>query len=124
MKKKFTVRFVANIILVLSLIIFILALVNSIQCANIYRIILNDTPNNPLTIKYFTIYTASTILLIFCAIFALIFFIFLNFKDISYLCGSLLKEHREKKEATAEVKKQKRIEELEKELNELKKNEH
>lgn len=121
MKKKFTVRIVVNIVLVLSLIVFILALVNSIQCANIYRIILNDTPNNPLTIKYFAIYTTSAILLIFCALFALIFFIFLNFKDISYFCSSLLKEHRENKETLEEAKKQKKIEELEKQLNELKK---
>lgn len=123
MKKKNILRIVFDIVLVLSIIIFILAFISSLDIARTYYEVVKYNPNSTITIKYFAIYTASTILLIFCALFALIFFIFLNFKDISYLCGSLLKEHREKKEATAEVKKQKRIEELEKKLNELKKDE-
>ena len=49
------------------------------------------------------------------------FFIFYNFKDIQWLCGSILKEMKERKEATAEERKQKKIEELEKQLDELKK---
>lgn len=63
------------------------------------------------------------ILSILCALFALMFFILYNFKDISYLCGSLFKEMKEHKEATKEERKQKKIEELEKQLNELKKDE-
>ena len=58
---------------------------------------------------------------ILCALFAVIFFIFYNFKDIQWLCGSILKEMKERKEATAEERKQKKIEELEKQLDELKK---
>jgi len=45
-------------------------------------------------------------------------------KGTPYLFSSSLKEYHEHKKATSEARKQKKIEALEKELNELKKNEH
>lgn len=55
------------------------------------------------------------------AITELLILFLLDFKGIKYLSESVIKSMNEKKEATAEAKKQKKIEQLEKELNELKK---
>ena len=55
------------------------------------------------------------------ALFSLFILILIDFKGLSYLTDSTIKSMNEKKEATAEAKKQKRIETLEKELNGLKK---
>lgn len=57
------------------------------------------------------------------AITELLILFLLDFKGIKYLSESVIKSMNEKKEATAEAKKQKKIEQLEKELNSLKKNE-
>ena len=65
--------------------------------------------------------TIAGIAQILCAVIAIVFFIVFNFKDIQWLCGSIGKEMKEHKEATAEERKQKKIEELKKQLDELKK---
>lgn len=65
--------------------------------------------------------TIAGIAQILCAVISVVFFIVLNFKDIQWLCGSLAKEIKEHKEATAEERKQKKIDDLQKQLDELKK---
>ncbi len=66
--------------------------------------------------KYETIHLCFSII---ATILHLIILILINVKGVSYLCGSAVKDYRERKEA----RKQKKIEELEKQLNELKKDE-
>lgn len=58
------------------------------------------------------------------ALIELIILITIIVKGTPYLFSSSLKEYHEHKKATSEARKQKKIEALEKELNELKKNEH
>lgn len=55
------------------------------------------------------------------AIMQIIFLVFLDFFEVKFFKTSLLKQNQENKEATAEARKQKKIEALEKRLNDLKK---
>ena len=122
MKKKFVLRIILDILFILSVVIFVWAAIENFQTANA-NFTIYEIKGGGTGYEYGIKYSIFGIFAILCALFALIFFIFLNFKDISYLCGSLLKEHKENKEATAEARKQQKIEELEKQLNDLKKDE-
>lgn len=122
MKKRFVLKIIFDIVLIASLAMFIWQAVDYFSSAKTF-------------FEMYELYKVETwreggiqdiitaLLAILCALFALMFFILYNFKDISYLCGSLIKEMKEHKEATKEERKQKKIEELEKQLNELKKDE-
>lgn len=122
MKKRFILKIIFDIILLTACIWFI------VEAQRFYKYVIDSiqlyqNTNNERVLESIAISTTSAILATGCALFALMFFILYNFKDISYLCGSLFKEMKEHKEATKEERKQKKIEELEKQLNELKKDE-
>lgn len=121
MKKKVNIRIILDIFFVLAFICFLTMVIVNFQDAHTN---LEMNEKLPFTDRYLhaairNIITA--IFHIFCALFSVLFFIFLNFKDIQWLCGSLAKEIKEHKEATAEERKQKKIEDLQKQLDELKK---
>lgn len=120
MKKKLILKIFFNLILILSTICFIIQFISQITSAKTYFQMFNSS-KNPLYKEFFTHAVFYSILSISCALFSVMFFIFYNFKDIQWLCGSLAKEIKEHKEATAEERKQKKIDDLQKQLDELKK---
>ena len=61
--------------------------------------------------------------MIFFAVIDIIFLVIIDRNEMTYLCSSALKEYREHKEVTKEEQKKKKIEALEKELQDLKKDE-
>ena len=61
--------------------------------------------------------------MLFFAVIDIIFLVIIDRNEMTYLCSSALKEYREHKEVTKEEQKQKKIEALEKELQDLKKDE-
>lgn len=122
MKKKLGLKIFFSIVLLIAVAMFIWQAVDYFSAARtffeMYEVDKRDTWLETGIQDIITAFSA-----VLCALFALMFFILYNFKDISYLCGSLFKEMKEHKEATKEERKQKKIEELEKQLNELKKDE-
>lgn len=112
MKKKFILKIVLNLLLILILGIAIYWLYS-------YRFLVQMNPQQ----AFFSVYLKNFLLSLFIIISSIISIVIIDIKDISYLCGSLFKEMKEHKEATKEERKQKKIEELEKQLNELKKDE-
>lgn len=121
MKKKLAVRVVLDIFVIIACACFVFASIANFQNAH-SNLEMHET------LKWTDRYLHAAIrdivtgvFNILCALFAVVFFILYNFKDIQWLCGSIGKEMKERKEATAEERKQKKIEELEKQLDELKK---
>ena len=121
MKKKIFFRVSVNIVLILCAILSVVAACMTLHDARAQFMLCEIKGMRGETYGWAIHNTVAGIAEILCALIAVVFFVFFNFKDISYLCGSLFKEMKEHKEATKEERKQKKIEELEKELNELKK---
>ncbi len=120
MKKKLAFRVIIDILLIFSLSIFIFHAVQFFKSSNgLWALYNQDGLSQWKEGAIENFFTA--IISLFCAIISIVFFIVFNFKDIQWLCGSLAKEIKEHKEATAEERKQKKIEDLQKQLDELKK---
>lgn len=75
----------------------------------------------PTIFSHFKYETVHLVISLISIILLLTSIIMINFKGTQWLCGSIGKEMKDRKEATAEERKQKKIEELEKQLDELKK---
>ncbi len=122
MKKRLILKVCMNIIFIACIICLIFMIICACDKLNYYREYIATYPTvaQDNEIKH-EIFLFSTLLIssILSTIFIIITLVFLDFKDISYLCGSAVKDYRERKEE----RKQKKIEELEKQLNELKKDE-
>lgn len=120
MKKKVIWKISLNILLIFGVIVFIyIGTTSSLNLPQYIKIAIKY--NDPyfkatMTRSIFSIIASFT-----SAVIDIIFLIFIDRNEISYLTSSAIKEYREHKEATAEERKQQKIEALEKELNELKK---
>lgn len=126
MKKRLILKVCMNIIFIACVICLIFMIICACDKLNYYREYIATYPTvaQDNEIKHeISLFSTLLISSILSTIFIIITLVFLDFKDISYLCGSLFKEMKEHKEATKEERKQKKIEELEKQLNELKKDE-
>lgn len=117
MKKKLAIRVLLDIFFIIAFACFVFAAIANFQNAH-GNLEMHET------LKWTDRYLHAAIrdivtgvFNILCALFAVMFFILYNFKDIQCLCGSILKETESRKKE----RKQKKIEELEKQLDELKK---
>ena len=120
MKKKLILKIFLSIVFIIAAVLFIWQAIDNFSSAKTFLELYNNDPL-PQWKNYFIRNILVGVSSIFCTLFAIMFFILYNFKDIQWLCGSIGKEMKERKEATAEERKQKKIEELEKQLDELKK---
>ena len=120
MKKKLILKIVLSILFIVAAVLFIWQAIDNFSSAKTFLGLYNYEHLSKWK-NYFIRNILIGISSISCALFAIGFFILYNFKDIQWLCGSLAKEIKEHKEATAEERKQKKIEDLQKQLDELKK---
>lgn len=112
MKKKLILKIILSIVLIASTIFSIYEGIKNTQ-------IIQTFPGGVTVVR--NTYIQETICHFLSAALQITFLVFLNFFEVSFFKTSILKEMKERKEATAEERKQKKIEELEKQLDELKK---
>jgi hypothetical protein len=119
MKKKLTLKVILNVILVVCIayllydaIIYVKWFISTEKYAKHLEF--------PSIFWYFKHETFHLLFTLFALICNIVTLILIDFKGISYLCNSALKEYREHKEVTKEEQKKKKIEALEKELHKLK----
>ena len=113
MKKRLVLKILLDIVLVVAIVFCIYEGVVNLQSVRIFHdlgLTVTRAPFFQESICYFL-----------SAILHIVFFILFNLKDGKVLKDSILKRIKDYKEATAEERKQKKIEELEKQLDELKK---
>lgn len=116
MKKKLILKIVLSILFIVAAVLFVWQAIDNFSSAKTFLGLYNYEHLSKWK-NYFIRNILIGISSISCALFAIGFFILYNFKDIQWLCGSILKE----KESRKKERKQKKIEELEKQLDELKK---
>lgn len=114
MKKRLILKFVLNVLLIVSIVFAIIEGVDSSKCVHIFG-------DGSKLVEEFFIKRAFAFF--FSALMQIVFLVLLDFTGVKFLFSSVLKEHKENKKALEEAKKQKKIEELENKLNSLKKNE-
>lgn len=115
MKKKLILKIILDVVLLICSALLIYNTINIIKNISFY---LNVLPN-----KIIITWIINAIGSLFAVFINLLFLIVINLKGFKYLTESIIKSMHEKKESTSKERKQKRIEELEKELNALKKDE-
>lgn len=122
MKKKLVRKIILNVLLLLGIVVFIyMGITFSINLPQYIEIAIKyDDPYFKKTITRSIITIIASFL---SAVIDIIFLVIIDRNEMTYLCSSTLKEYREHKEVTKEEQKKKKIEALEKELQDLKKDE-
>ena len=112
MKKKLALKIILNVVLIISI---IFCLYEGILNAKSFQ----TFPGGVTVFR--RAFMQETICYFVAAILHIVFIVLLDFFEIKFFKSSICKEMKEHKEATAEERKQKKIEDLQKQLDELKK---